>query len=367
MNTLKFTLKFLSVTFLTFALGMVNINTKNEQYFTQANASITGEGYDDLVRFLYMLINGPTSNGYPSDYDSGGAVTSVLPSGFLGMIRTITGTSALGGGLIEAGYSTCASIPADDSNYTMTEEDGSQFKMYFETPLKTIPTGYTGAGGTFDKRVVVRYRSSGGGTYATFFNIEFQCDTNVGWLRFFDNNAASSTVARHIEVFWDTQSSTAAKMEMYMVYEPGGGSASEYMLIKFATDTGNIFKFWIVRAEDDTSDTVMRAIAEGNSSTFLVNTYLYLNTDISNTSTSLTEGAGDVTGTGNLQCLDMTDVASVTDSGDATCITASLVLDSPGTPLIDGGSAAFTIAWVAEQGTTGMEDDMTNIAEPAVP
>lgn len=62
----------------------------------------------------------------------------------------------------------------------------------------------------------------------------------------------------------------------------------------------------------------------------------------------------------------MSNVSSVTDSGAATCSSASLDLDADGgAPIIDTGDG-FTIAWVADT-TNGMTNDMTTIAETTNP
>jgi len=366
--------KFLGVTALVFSLGVINIapnklpraisnsgflsSFHSGNIFNQANADIltgdSGTGSQvELIRFLYLLINGPASSGYPSGF-------SGPDDGLLGLIRDITGPTALGGGLTDAGYSTCASIP-DTGNAVMTESDGSQFNMYFETPLISIPSGYTGAGGTFAKRVTVQYRSSSAGTYATFMNIEFQCTTNVGWLRFFENGQAQTT-ARNVEVYWDTNSTSATKMELYMYYEAGVGTTNgnEYFVAKFETGASNTFKFWITRGVDNTSDQGMRAAAYGNSSSKLVNAFLLFTLDVTNTNSDHTD-VGDNIFTGDVQCLDISNVAAVVAS--ASC-TGTLDLDaSAGTPIIDA-SGVFSIFWTADT-TNGMKQMMTAIVEPS--
>ena len=314
--------------------------------FNQAHASgdILASGQAQQIRFLYMLINGPGPNGYPAGMDG-------PEGGLLGIIRMITGPDALGGGLRESGYALCSQIP-DTGEASMTDIDGT-YRMVFATPLKTIPSGYTGAGGVFDKRVTVQFNG------VTFMNIEFNCDTNVGWVRL---DEPGMSPARSIEAYWDTENSSAARLELYMYYEVGLGSGwgNEYFFAKFQTEANNRYKFFILRAVDKTgtgNDEGFRVAARGDTSTDVVNAYMLIVPNITDNTTDHTD-TGSVA-TGDVTCLDVSAPAAI--GASAGC--GSLGLDaSTGAPLIDGGDS-ISVSWIADT-VNGMKADMTALVDP---
>ncbi len=361
--------KFTLLAVLTLSLGMIDVHTPKipaQQYmsnnlqgllqlsrqsisFNQVYASgdilaANGGTMAQQIRFLYMLINGPGSNGYPTGL-------SGPDDGLLGLIRQITGPDALGGGLANGGYTVCSDIPSAGET-SMTDASGT-YRMVFATPVKTVPSGYTGAGNAFDKRVVIQFDGT------TFMNIEFNCDANVGWIRF---NEPGSSPARNIEAYWDTESNSAAKLELYMHYEAGLGSSwgNEYFVAKFATEANNKYKFFITRSVDKTGtsdDEGFRAAAYGDTSSNAVNAYVLFVSNITDTTTNHSDNSS--IGTGDVTCLDVSTPASIV----ASTACGSLALDSSaGAPIIDAGDG-FTISWVADT-TNGMKGDITALVDP---
>ncbi len=313
----------------------------------QASAGILDEAGGEMantIRFLYMLINGPGDNGYPTGMDG-------PDGGFLGMIREITGPTALGGGLANGGYTNCTDLPS--TGETSMTDMGGTFRMVFGTPTKTVPSGYTGAGSTFEKRVTVQFDGT------TFMNIEFNCNTNVGWLRF---NEPGQSTSRNIEVYWDTESSTASKLELYMFYETGLDTAygNEYFVAKFATEADNKYKFWIVRSVDKTgtsNDEGFRAAAYGDATNNVVNAYIKWVQNITDTTTDHNDNG--LISSGDVECLDVSNPLSITSS--TAC--GSLTLDATaGSPIIDSGDG-FSISWAADT-TNGLKADMSAIVDP---
>ena len=316
-------------------------------HFNRVNAAtILGGNQEDTLRYLYWLINGPPASGYPGSF-------SGPDKGLLGMIREITGPTALGLGLSNNGYTTCASIPSTGA-VSMTEGSGT-FTMNFKTPSKTIPTGYTGAGNTFSKHVTVQYNG------VTFMNIEFECDTNVGWLRFFDNQSyATPSTARHIEVYWDTETSTNTRLDLYMYYEQGlaSGDGNEYFTAKMQTETAGKFKIWITRAVDYTgtgSDQGFRAAMYGSTTDDIVNAYMRIASNITDTTTDFTDN-GNITAVGDAQCIDFNNGGVASDAA-GSC--GSLALTSAGAPLVDN-AGDVSISWVAST----MKGKMSTITDP---
>lgn len=300
------------------------------------------------LRFMYFLING-APNGYPDGM-------SGPDGGFLGMIRQITGPDALGGGLNSAGYSSCTSVP-DTGNASMTDTDGT-YKMYFETPTKTIPTGYTGAGDKFEKRVVVQHDGT------TFFNIEFNCTSTVGWIRMkMGDQGVGTGTQREIEVYYDTQDSASAMLELYMTYEPGTTDGNEYFIAKFQTLTASTYKFWIVRSQNKTGEIMgFRAAVYGNSGTKNANAFfLYENGTLTDTTTSHSDNNNIGSG-GDVQCIDYSTATSPVEGTGC----GDLSLDSTAGNPINDGTAGISISWVADT-TNGLKNVMTSIAEPTNP
>lgn len=363
MNAINKTTKLLGTATLVLALSMFDFSLKPQADFqpdslarfiqrinliNTAQAGILDENNGSLpkiIRFMYMLINGPGDNGYPDGYDG-------PDNGFLGMIREVTGPDALGGGLESAGYSSCSSIPSTGSA-SMTDSDGT-FTMHFETPLKTIPSGYTGSGSKFDKRVVVDLDGT------TFLNIEFNCDTTVGWMRMtMGDSGVTSGTLRNIEVYYDTNNSANSKLELYMYYEPGTSTGNEYFVAKFRTLSDSQYKFWIIRSVDqDSGDEGFRAAAYGDSSSNNVNAYMqFSDGDITDTSTDYTDNG--TVASGDVQCIDF----NTPDSPKAGTGCGSLSLDSTaGSPIIDSADG-FSINWTADT-TNGLKNDMTALADP---
>lgn len=306
-------------------------NVARLDLLTKAQAS-TALTQANLVRFLYKLINGPGTSGYPSGYDG-------PTNGFLGLIRQLTGPTALGLGLSSNGINTCADIPSSGSA-TLTEASGT-FTMTFGTPSKTIPTGYSQGGLSFDKKVSVNYND--GSSNVDFMIVEFSCGANVGYIRYHDNqdgsgNTQPSATARHIEVYYDTETSGKAKMELYMYYEPG--STSEYFAGKFYQESSSVFNIFVTRATASAASGARVAI-RGNNETDTANVYMLITGNNTDTTTTQAD-SGDINSGGDLQCINFNDGGS---ASDATGSCGSLSLNTAGTPLL--GITDFSISSVA--------------------
>ncbi len=371
MKTVNKISKILGTATLVLALSMLNINLKPKTA-SQASNDLTSfverlslineamAGTDILtggpgnlahhIRFMYFLINGAPNNVYPSGM--GGP-----DGGFLGMIRDITGPTALGGGLKTAGFSTCTSVPAT-GNASMTDTDGT-FKMYFETPIKTIPTGYTGAGNAFEKRVVVQHNGT------TFMNIEFNCTNTVGWMRMaMGDEGVSTGTLRQIEVYYDTEVAADSHLELYMTNEPGVATGNEYFVAKFQTLTSSTYKFWIVRSQNKTAEIMgFRAAAYGDSNTKNINAFfMFESGSLSDTSTTHTDGDDISAPNGDVQCIDYT--TPTTPVAGSGC--GSLTLDATaGNPISDVADG-FSISWAGDT-SNGLKNDMTALAAPTNP
>jgi hypothetical protein len=296
---------------------------------------------------LYWLINGPPGGTYPPGTDG-------PPGGFLGIIREITGPNALGGGLMNAGYTSCTAIPSS-GNVSITDNEGT-FTIIFATPQRTIPAGWPGAGGTYEKRVIVQFEGT------TFLDIEFNCSSEAGWMRFFEPGKTQS-IARNIEVYYDTTNADNTKLELYMYYEPNGSDpdmpdlTSEYFVAKFETAANNIYRIWITRAGEEAGTQMGFRVTIHGSTTLapggLANVHmLFENGSYSDTSTEVTSDTGNIDvdqptpgAGGDIACIDFNNGGNALDGG-TTCDDNGLVLSEAGTPIIDS-NGNFSINWVA--------------------
>ncbi len=308
---------------------------------------------NEMIRFMYWLVNGPPGGTYPTGL-------SGPDEGFLGMIRDLTGVNALGGGLADAGYTECSLIP-DTGSAEMVDTEGT-WTMTFATPIMTIPTGYPGGGGNYAKRVEVQFDGT------LFMYIEFECDSEAGWIRFFEPMEPAAT-ARNIEVYYDTTDSDNTMLELYMYYEPGvAPTLQEYFMAKFSTAANGIYNIWITRSgyEDQGSGPTwsgFRTVIHGSTALTgpgaggVANAFIFQGL-VTETSTAVTADTGTVF-TGDIDCIDFNGGGTALDAGPSTtdtCTANSLTLSEAGAPILDG-TGDFSVNWV----TTSIEGAMTTL------
>jgi hypothetical protein len=325
-------IKFMSILGLT--LILINLSPL---IVTMAQAPTVLENANE-IRFMYWVINGPPGGSYPPG--RGGP-----PDGLLGLIREITGPDALGGGLMSVGYTSCTSLPSSGS-VSITETEGT-FTITFGTPTKTIPAGWPGAGESYEKKVTVDLDGT------TFLDIEFNCATEAGWMRFFEPGKTQAT-ARNIELYFDTTDTNDTKLELYMYYEPNGSDSempeltNEYFIAKFDTDANNVYKIWITRtAEESGTQSGFRITIHGSTSLApggLAKAHMLYKESYTDSSTDVTSDTDNIT-TGDIDCVDFNDGGDPLDGG-TTCDDNGLTLSEAGAPIIDP-SGDFSINWVA--------------------
>jgi len=210
----------------------------------QSISFATAAGRGDFVRFLYFMVNGA-----PTGYSFMGP-----DGGFVGMIKNMT--NKLGGGLARAGYTTCAEIPTTGSVTHSITKDGvaMSMTMAFSTGTKLIPTGYTGAGALFEKRVTV---SRGDDTVMAF---EMTCDSGSGVKRGYilaDKDLMKESgreIKRGMEIYFERNESTnAGKVDLLQAAE-GTDSNSEKLGVTFSTTDGDSFSLYLIRTTANGGD-----------------------------------------------------------------------------------------------------------------
>jgi hypothetical protein len=266
----------------------------------------TSEGRGDFIRFLYFMVNGaPEGSSYTFAGPDGG---------FVGMIKQMT--NKLGAALGRAGYATCEDIPTSGSaTETITKEGiAMSMRMVFSAGTQTVPTGYTGAGGTFAKRVSV-----------------FKGDDNV---MAFEMNCANGTgirtgyiiadkdmmkeplreVKRGMEVYFQKNENTnASRVDMLQVAE-GSASNGEKLAVTFSTDDGDSFQLWMVRTTSNGGDSFG---VRGTRSTNLarLSSIHYTNSDLNNSTLINNSTVVGVAPNTFTECLSFAGINATTSSG----------------------------------------------------
>ena len=290
------------------------------------NASIFQTEKQNMVLNLYWLIDGPPDGEYLDDFEG-------PENGFLGKIRDITKSTALGRGLGDAQILSCSDIPSSSDEIEMIDSDGI-YKIDFETPTKIIPTGFVGANGVkkFDKRVSVSFEDN------HFMDIELNCDNSSRWIRYADPEMIldeSINSAQHIEAYYGANTNGSRKFEIVVSEEKINGD-KEYYVAKFETISENQeFEFWITRAtEIDSSQLSYRIAGKGNYQTKQVNAYMQVQGNHVNTNITISD-VNYIWGGGDISCIDFVDNASVVEAADPAADCADFTLREAPAMIID--------------------------------
>ncbi|MDA8793046.1 hypothetical protein N9N67_07365 [Bacteriovoracaceae bacterium] len=289
-------------------------------------------GRTDFVRFLYFLVNGPSS-----EYTISGP-----EDGYVGLINELTGVDALGGGLQSGGIETCSDIPLSGS-VTMSDSDGT-YIMSFSAGDKTIPSHFgSDASETYDKKVSVSLDGT------DFMAAQFKC------------SAASSTVTGYIrmdisdenlafETYYQQNESTDAVYVDFFSSKSTGDS--EKMGVRFETSDGDTFKLWLVRSVTSNGNVALIAVT-GNKTLGLskLNMLLDDTTNGPSNSTDITSISTGTSGTQStfVECLDMS-----TNSTSSSCTSNGISITSPGTWNLGSGANDFNLQDVAALSLTSI-------------
>lgn len=302
----------------------------NQAYALASMNPGTSAGKGSMVRFFYYLINdGPPGGDWSVISGAGGPEDeNGDATGFIGIVNMITGPSALGGGLSSSGYSNCSDIPATGS--TDMVEGADTYVMTFGTPAQTIPTGYTGAGGSYAKRVSVTLNGT------SFMDVEFNCSDTSGWMRF---NEPDASPARNIEIYYDTTNASSVKAEVAMSY-----NSTENFLAKFALTSATEYEIWITRTYTGSPMDGFRTAVHGDLGSGLVNVFMQYDSGTPDVTDTNVTGDGNILSQGSVECLTM---AANTDAVNSSGSCGALSLSAAGAPIINASTGDFSINWAA--------------------
>lgn len=193
--------------------------------FQKAHAAGGPAAIDSLRDSLFLIIGYP-SNAVYNDLTGGGGPTQV---GLLGALNEYV--SAIEE-VVTSSYGFCSAIP---STGTATTSDG--LVVTFQTPLRTSPTGFTGAGTPFEKRIKIV--DAGGGISLA---VEVMCEDNISFVEIDSDGDTIPNSARKMNVIVDGQGN---KYEVYMAVDV---AATNYdaQYIRLETDPSTqTFDLWV--------------------------------------------------------------------------------------------------------------------------
>lgn len=306
-----------------------------------------GGGLNELAKAgkgAFWDVVGTTDGIFPSS--GGGSGQGGRHWGQIGEIRGSLGGDGLGGYLYSQGITSCSSIPTSGERSVTAPSLSKTYRIVFSSGSKLIPTGYTGAGSTFEKRITI-YENS-------VINelMEFNCSTNfkAGWTRgrWTDDKVGSSNYGevRNREVYYDTNTVTTTKVEFYDYAIMPGDTKKDYRAVKFARTGTNLFEAFKTTARFATSTWSSQRIGIKADSTKGNIFFQSVSND--------TDTTTDYSASGTLACVNMS-----SHSSDTSCSTIS----APGTPIVDG-SGNFSIEWVSSKncpGTNGLSCKLSTL------
>lgn len=291
----------------------------------------------NVLRLLFFMIVGfPDTATYNEIVSNGDGPPQ---SGMIGMVYTIGGHIAKA-----ANVSSCADLPSSGS-FTVADSDrGVSLVGTFAAPDLTIPTGYTDAGTTYEKRFTIAVNG------ANVFQLQFDCAKTRGIAYFAMTESGSYT--RRISLVYELVNNVP-RADFYMSYD-GSDERMNLRLIGDSATAGNYRIDMVRAAKADSGSGVSgyRMHALGNATSkkatvalqgLSVSTMAALAAASRATSTGLTtDNSGGNSDFTYLFCLDF---ATLNNSALGAC--SGLALSQPSAPHFGASDKAWTIAYNA--------------------
>jgi hypothetical protein len=246
---------------LVLALMIAFTNIKAADYDPSSMNLATSQGQADYVRWLYFLVNGPST---------GNTINGGQTTGLVDIIENILGPKALGGVLWAKGYRSCSDI--DPAGSTDTWGD---YTFEYASGSKSIPSHFPTTG-TMDSQVTIKYQGT------TFLVAEFKCSGNDedGYIRL-----TSSEDSSEIETYFHKNDTNN---EGYLDFYWKKGT--ETSAVRFQTDDGLNYGIWIVA--NDTTDNEYYSVAASGQKKGDADLVIIANDNGTNTTAVNTVGSG---------------------------------------------------------------------------
>ncbi|MBF0207759.1 MAG: hypothetical protein HQK53_12800 [Oligoflexia bacterium] len=167
--------------------------------------------------------------------------------------------NGVAGVLASQGYRTCESIPTTSTDISPLASalTGSRtLTVTADTPIKVIPTGQTGAGSAYDRRLEVTFGESG---LTHKFVVELKCQTAAqvadGKIQLYMAMAFTETTGtRYIEFYVDKNDLAAQKYQMFMKMDSTATGGDQLMGLNMNINgTANTFNYDMVMTSQDTA------------------------------------------------------------------------------------------------------------------
>ena len=248
--------------------------------------------------------------------------------------------------LYKAGYPTCASLtPGTVVNFV---HESDSISIQISTGTTTIPSGYAGAAGIYEKAMDV-YENG-----VLNLSAEFNCSTNQksGYAYLYHQSNSSIDTIK-VDMFWDTTNGASAVMETLVFqdhYKINGDVSYQKILSKVKKTGTDTFESWITTAfeEEDFGGSpigtpaYLRFSIAGNTSTGKLMTRMFNETNNSTVTTFATGGIMDEwiistrattsgTGLATTAVSPATPAMNVLNGADYTAYTIDELLKSLGT------------------------------------
>ena len=283
-------------------LNQIRASSIQAAHASDAGATQLG----NLFRMMTFVIIGFPDHATYVDLTGGDAGPE---NGMIGLINDIIGDEGAGQ-ILKQKYASCADLPASGTENTTITEEGSTMDLVitFGTPTSTIPSRFTGAGATYEKKLSFALDD------VTIFTYEFDCSVSRGLAVFSLPDEGSTTVFRKMKIVYQVIDN-AVKADFGMYYN--AASPERFSLRLDGSQTGE-YTMYMARAAKDTTFDGFRATAKGNATTGKMTGYLHMisgqstlgnleaATGANNSATTGSYGMSDPTNMDLLFCFDYT-------------------------------------------------------------
>jgi hypothetical protein len=311
---------------------------------------------------LYMLIGYPSTTVYNALTGGHGGPPQI---GLLGMMDKIAKGAITG--INASGVSTCESAPATGSftgsaTISLTTTVTLTLTGNFATPSHTIPTGHTGAGAKYDKRIEMTFADPSGSGHTSKAAMEFVCGKDQAFVEFQIDGDSITSSYRTINMYIDSNDATSNKVEFMMKVTSTAGTtgtlydaqlvrldinktASTFTLnginFYYRSSTYQGYRVGIVGTAAGTASTYISPSSFGSTFASVTGTTSDYST-VAATSKAFSDSYNASAGTTYQGCLNFTTQADPA----STALCSGTTLAAPSAPVVDS-TGALTFTWMA--------------------
>lgn len=311
-----------------------------------------------LIKSLYFMVNGGAAGTWPKgetgELSGGNAPSDRLTKGFLGLVNDVIGPEGdVSKFLEEQGYTSCALLPDDATEFSVTDAHEGALKVTVSSSSRAIPSGFVNSG-NFEKRIFIA-KASGQALAA----IHLHCSTDVmTMLVRMDTALMDESQTEAVEILTE---GTLDGGDVHLQFISQNAAAEgQDLALKFLTSDGDNYSIYLAytSGKSDANGNgpahIVAGVAGSRSGKKAKLHVMGGNSDISAASTS-----NDVAGLP----LDATQSPDTMAAGNQFCIntdtaqaaTGCATLASPGTPGVSGlGAWTLQSIYDVRQGSSNV-------------